>query len=298
MRALPADGPGPGRRPPAGRAAEPGGALEVRGGDAGQVAGDQVRADDREPGVSLHLQLLHRFDGRLPAARLRGAERGPGVPAHQGAGPDRRLARPQLRGPVRRLHGRDRGGGAAGADAPHRREQPLAAVGAAPPAPAPERLPGDPAGDRVVVRAGQQVEDPAHRDGQGPPVRRAREPAAALRPLRPDQLRAGAGQRRGAGAVRADQEVHRPRARGLPGLLAAVGLRPGGADEPGLPARRPGAPVPVHLPEQQPRDERPAGELLVGGVLRPAGGSDQLLVLLAGDRPAAGRHPRRRSPAG
>ena len=63
--------------------------------------------------------------------------------------------------------------------------------------------------------AGQQVEDPAHRDGQGPPVRRAREPAAALRSLRPDQLRAGAGQRRGAGAVRADQDVHRPRARGL-----------------------------------------------------------------------------------
>ena len=222
-------------------AAEPGGALEVRRGDAGQGAGHQVRADDREPGLSLHLQLLHRFDGRLPAARLRGAERGPGVPAHQDAGPDRRLARPQLRRAVRRLHGRDRGGGAAGADAPHRREQPLAAVGAAPQAAAPERLPGDPAGHRVVVRAGQQVEDPAHRDGQGPPGRRAREPAAALRPLRPDQLRAGARQRRGAGAVRADQAVHRPRARGLPGLLAAVGVRPGGADEPGLPARRPGA---------------------------------------------------------
>ena len=45
----------------------------------------------------------------------------------------------------------------------------------------------------------------------------------------------------GAGAVRADQEVHRPGARRLPGLLAAVGVRPGGADEPGLPARRPGA---------------------------------------------------------
>ena len=70
----------------------------------------------------------------------------------------------------------------------------------------------------------------------------------------------------------------------LPGLLAALGLRPGGADEPGLPARRPRAAVPVPLPEQQPRDERPAEELHLAGVLRPAGGPDQLLVLLAGHR--------------
>ena len=34
-------------------------------------------------GLPLHLQLLHRLDGRLPAARLRPGERGPRVPAHQ-----------------------------------------------------------------------------------------------------------------------------------------------------------------------------------------------------------------------
>ena len=34
----------------------------------------------------------------------------------------------------------------------------------------------------------------------------------------------------------------------VPRLLAALGLRPGGADEPGLPARGPRAAVPVPLP--------------------------------------------------
>ena len=85
------------------------------GGDAREGADDQDRADDRQPRVSLHLQLLHRLHRRLPAARLRAAPRRPGVPADQGEEPDRRLARPQLRRPVRRLHGSDRGGGPAGA---------------------------------------------------------------------------------------------------------------------------------------------------------------------------------------
>ena len=52
-------------------AAHAGGAVEVRGADPGQGAHDQDRADDRQPGLPLHLQLLHRLDGRLPAAQLR-----------------------------------------------------------------------------------------------------------------------------------------------------------------------------------------------------------------------------------
>ena len=84
----------------------------------------------------------------------------------------------------------------------------------------------------------------------------------------------------------------------LPGLLAALGVRPGGADEPGVPARGPGAPVPVPLPEQQPRDERPAQELRLAGVLRPPGRRHPLLVLLAGDRPPHPGHARRRSRSG
>ena len=68
---------------------------------------------------------------------------------------------PELRRPLRRLHGRDRGGGAAGPDAPHRREQPVAAVGAASEA-APQNgfqaiLPGI----ESWYDAGQQVEDAA-----------------------------------------------------------------------------------------------------------------------------------------
>ena len=179
-----------------------------------------------------------------------------------------------------------------GAHPAHRREQPVAAVGAAPQAAAEERLPGHPARHRVVVRSGQQVEDPPDGDGQGPAGGRAREHDPALHPLHPDQLRPGPRRRQGAGAVRADQEVHRPGARRVSGLLAAVGVRPGGADEPGVPARRPGAAVPVSLPEQQPRDERPAQELLLARVLRPSGGRHPLLVLLAGDRAAAPRHGR------
>ena len=50
----------------------------------------------------------------------------------------------------------------------------------------------------------------------------------------------------GPGAVRAHEEVHRPGAGRVSGLLASLGVRPGRADEPRLPARRTGAAVPVH----------------------------------------------------
>ena len=42
----------------------------------------------------------------------------------------------------------------------------------------------------------------------------------------------------------------------FPGLLAAVRVRPGGAAQSRIPARRAGVALPVPLPEQQPRDER------------------------------------------
>ena len=77
------------------------------------------------------------------------------------------LARPEFRRPVRRLHGGDRGSGATGPHPAHRREQPVAADRAAPQAAAEERLQGHPAGHRVVVRPGQQVEDSPHRHGEG-----------------------------------------------------------------------------------------------------------------------------------
>ena len=44
-----------------GRAPDAAGAVEVRRGHAQEGAHDQDRPDDREPGVPLHLQLLHRL---------------------------------------------------------------------------------------------------------------------------------------------------------------------------------------------------------------------------------------------
>ena len=49
--------------------------------DARQGTDHQDRADARQPGVPLHLQLLHRFDGRLPAAGLPAAAGRSGLPA-------------------------------------------------------------------------------------------------------------------------------------------------------------------------------------------------------------------------
>ena len=79
----------------------------------------------------------------------------------------------------------------------------------------------------------------------------------------------GSRRRRGSRAVRADQEVPLPHARGVSGLLTPFLLRPGRAAEHRRAARRARAPVPVPLPEQQPGDERGAQELRVGHVLRP-----------------------------
>ena len=177
-----------------------------------------------------------------------------------------------------------------GRDAAHRREQPVAAGGAAPEAAPAERLPGDPAGDRVVVRPGQQVEDAADRDGQGGAGGGAREHDPALHPLHPDQLRARPRHRRRPRAVRAHQAVPRPRPGRIPRLFAALGVRPGGPAQSRVPACRTGAALPVYLPEQQPRHERPAQELRLACVLRRHRRSHALRLLLASHRSAAACH--------
>ena len=116
-----------------------------------------------QPRLPVHLQLLHRLDGGLPAARLRPDRRTTSASCSPSSKqPDRRLARPELRRALRREHGRRSRSRPAGRIRLHRREQPVAAVRAAPQAPAEERLQGDPARHRVVVRPRQQVEDAAH----------------------------------------------------------------------------------------------------------------------------------------
>ncbi len=75
------------------------------------------------------------------------------------APPARRLARSEFRRSLRRLHGGDRASGAARADPVHRREQPLAALRAASPAAAAQRLRRPPARHRILVRPRQQVQD-------------------------------------------------------------------------------------------------------------------------------------------
>ncbi len=180
-------------RDPAGGPPDPAGALAVRRSDPQEGPDHQDRADDRQPRLPLHLQLLHRFDGRLSAPELPDAPGRSEVRAHQVQEPDHRLARPEFRGALRRLHGGHRGLGASGEDAPYRREQPLPAGGTAPQATPGKRLPGHPARHRVVVRHGEQVQDPADRAGQGHAGIGAREPDSPLHPLHPDQLRARPG---------------------------------------------------------------------------------------------------------
>ena len=102
----------------------------------------KIRADDRQPRVPLHLQLLHRFDGRLPAAQLPAAavliwrSCSPRSRTRSSAGTTRTSGSGSTNTWKRSRRG------AAGPDAAHRREQSLAAVGAAPEAAAEERLPG------------------------------------------------------------------------------------------------------------------------------------------------------------
>ena len=106
--------------------------LEVHRADDRQGAGREDRADDRQPRLPLHLQLLHRLRGRLPAPGTRPDPGGPAFPAEDAEAPARGLARPELRHPLRRDHGGDRGGRPAGRDRVRRREQPLDPDGAAP----------------------------------------------------------------------------------------------------------------------------------------------------------------------
>jgi hypothetical protein len=120
------DGPADLGADPAARAAQCGRALALHRVNAQEGAHHQVRPDDREPRLSLHLQLLHRRDGRLPTAQLPAAAGRSEVSPDQAQEADPRLARSQLRGPLRGLHGGGRGRRPAQADPAHRREQPLA----------------------------------------------------------------------------------------------------------------------------------------------------------------------------
>ena len=217
-------------------------ALEVHRGHARQGADDQDRADDRQPRLPLHLQLLHRLDGGLPAARLRGSAGRPGLPAHQDEEPDRRVARPQLRRAVRRLHGGGGGGGPAGAGcgtSPRAacrccrsrissgcRQNGFQAI-----------LPGieswyDLGNKSKTRRTGmdkvQQVADHVN---------------MILRyiPYIQTNFVLGLDGDMGAEPFELTKTLHRPGAGRLPRLLAALGVRPGGADEPRVPARRPRA---------------------------------------------------------
>src|SRR5947199_3285224 len=69
------------------------------------------------------------------------------------------------------------------------------------------------------------------------------------------------------GAVRTHETLRRSDAGSVPRLFAAVGLRAGGAAQPGIPARRSRATVSLPFSRQQPRDEREAEALCVGGFL-------------------------------
>ena len=154
----------------------------------------QDRADARQPGLPLHLQLLHRFGRSLISRCTSSRSRRTCVSCWtKFKRPLRRLARPEFRRPLRRLHGRDRGGGAARQHRLHRREQPVAAVRAAREAPGAERLHGHAARASNPGTTSATSRRPAHaRAGQGPPGRRPREHDPALHPVCADQLRAGA----------------------------------------------------------------------------------------------------------
>ena len=84
----------------------------------------------------------------------------------------------------------------------------------------------------------------------------------------------------------------------FPGLLAALRVRPRRADESRVPARRPGAAVPVPFPEQQPRDERPAQELLAGPSSTTASSTSPATRSPGARSPAASPPPRPLSPSG
>ena len=210
------------------------GALEVHRGDAGQGAADQDRADDRQPGLSLHLQLLHRLDGGLPAARLRARSRDDlGFLLTKMKNPIVGWHDPELRRPVRRLHGGDRGGGPAGVGCG---TSPRAACRCSP-----SRTSSgcSRTASGAILPGIESWYDMGNKSKtRQPGMDKVKQVAdhvnmiLALHPVRPDQLRAGPGQRQGRRAVRADQAVPRPGARGLPGLLAAVRVRPGGAAQP------------------------------------------------------------------
>ena len=115
-------------------------ALEVHRADASQGSGPEARPDARQPRMPVHLQLLHRRDGSVSGARCRSPEGRSPVPSDEAAPARCRLARPELRSPLRRDARRHRGGGPPGKHRLCRREQPLDPHRAAPRTPPEERL--------------------------------------------------------------------------------------------------------------------------------------------------------------
>ena len=179
-----------------------------------QGADDQDRADDREPGLPLHLQLLHRLDGGLPAARASSELRD-----------DLAFLLTKIKNPIVGWHDPNFG---------VRFDDYMEAVEAAVPpgrmrhiAESSLSLLSEPHLKRLRKNGFQAIlpgieswydlgnKSKTRRTGMDKVQagRRAREHDPALHPLHPDQLRAGPRRRHGAGAVRADQDVHRPGAR-------------------------------------------------------------------------------------
>ena len=189
-RAASADGHADERRAAAHAASRRAAAVEVHRPHAREGEDVQARAHDREPRMSVHLLVLHRFDGRLSGDVVRPALHRSPLSAHGDGQAVRRLAGSQLRRAIRRDARRDRGGGAPGEREVRGGEQPVAPVGAEAAAAAQERLPRHAPRRGVLVLARQQVAHREHlRRGQGAPGGRAREHDPAVHPVRPDELR-------------------------------------------------------------------------------------------------------------
>ena len=220
----------------------PGGALEVRRGDAGQGADDQDRADDREPGVPLHLQLLHRFDGGLPAAGLR-----------RSCSDDLRSCSPRCKNPIVGWHDPNFG---------VRFDDYMEAIEAAVPpgrmrhiAESSLSLLSEPHLQRLRQNGFQAIlpgieswydlgnKSKTRRTGMDKVQQVAEHVNMILRyiPYVQTNFVLGLDGDMGPEPFELTKKFIDLAPGRLPGLLAALGLRPGGADEPGLPARGPGA---------------------------------------------------------
>ena len=221
--------------------------LEVHRGDAGQGADDQDCADARELGMPVHVQLLHRFDGRLSAAR------------HGSLRDDLRFLLTKFRHPRVAWHDpnfgvrfdetlrRDRGCRAARPDGFHRREQSVAAVGRPHAAAAEEWIPARSCPGRVMDSLGNKT-----KTGRVVGMDKVRQVSdhvnmvMRLHRVRADQFRPGLDTDQGDGPFELTKRfVDRPG--GVPRLLAAVRLWTGGAAQSGFQRAGRVLPFPHHF---------------------------------------------------